>query len=287
MDPLDGQLAELARLLTSAIQRACAPKTGVVFSSGIDSALVAFIAAKNCDLSAYLVGTSDSEDMQHSVLVEKDLPFRLKRTVIDESIVEAVLPELVSICGTTDPLKVSVGVPMYFAAKAAKEDGLSVVLSGQGGDELFGGYNRYLDHAAKGDYPGLQKALQGDADNAYIDNLDRDTAIFSAFGIDLRFPYMDEAFSSYAMAIPAQMKVFEVIDDAPKFDCVDKLGEKRFIRKYMMRLLAREMGLPKSVLDRKKKAAQYGSESEKVIQRLARKAGYDKKAVKSYLETLK
>ena len=205
------------------------------------------------------------------------------------------MPDLIKIIGTTEPLKVSVGVPLYFAARKAKKDGLSVMLSGQGGDELFGGYNRYLALAAK-DRSALKAAMQKDVDNAYIDNLDRDIAICKAFGIGLSFPYMDEAFGKCAEGIPTELKVYE-LDGKTKeeFECVDEVeGGKKFIRKYLLRHLAADIGLPKYILDRKKKAAQYGSESQKLIEKLAKKNGFKKKAadsgrtdyVRMYLESL-
>jgi len=192
--------------------------------------------------------------------------------------VEEILPHLVKTIGSPDPLKVSVGVPMYFAAKEARKDGLSVVLSGQGGDELFGGYNRYLAHATKRDYAGLKEAMQRDADNAYADNLDRDMRVFREFSIDLRFPYMEPEFCKAASEMPAELKVYELPDGAKEeFACVDVIDGRRVIRKYLLRCLAVEAGLPQYLIDRRKKAAQYGSESEKIIDRIARKNGYRKK----------
>ena len=289
------RIASLRDLLEAAVKRSCVKDTGCIYSSGIDSALIAFIASRHCTLHAYTVGGRGSSDMECARKSRGDAPFEIKTIEIDAGELEGILPELVKIVGLPDPLKVSVGVPMYCAAREACRDGLSVVLSGQGGDELFGGYNRYLPHAAKGDHASLKAAMQKDADNAYADNLDRDSAIFRAFGIDLRFPYMDADFSRRALETPSELKVYELAKGAAEeFACVDSVDDKRFIRKYLLRHLAAEAGLPRYILDRKKKAAQYGSESEKLIEQIARKNGYRKKAseagrtdyVRMYLESI-
>lgn len=282
-------------MLEKAVEKACEEKVGAVFSSGIDSAVVSVLASKYSDVTAYSVGTKDSEDLKYVRKAMQDLPFNTQIIEVSDEDVEGMLPELVKIVGNPDPLKVSVGVPLFFAAREAKKDGLKVMLSGQGGDELFGGYNRYLKIVAGGDAEGLRSAMQKDVDNAYIDNLDRDIAICKHFGIDLRFPYMDAAFGKYASGLPVDLKVYELKEGEKEvFSCVDVFEGKRFIRKYLLRHLAEEAGVPKYILDRKKKAAQYGSGSEKIVMRLARKNGYKSEAlragrtdyVRMYLESL-
>ena len=285
----------LRDLLEKSVIKCCEKEVACVYSSGIDSAVITFLASKYCKVNAYTVGAKGSEDIKFSAKSREDASFKINLIEIDELIVEKILPDLVRIVGVPDPLKVSVGVPLYFAAREAKKDGQSVMLSGQGGDELFGGYNRYLAHAANGDYERLKVAMQKDVDTAYVDNLDRDIAICKEFGLDLRFPYMDAEFGKYAATLPADCKVFELKEDAvEEFACVDEVDKKRFIRKYMLRLLAADIGLPQYILDRKKKAAQYGSEAEKLIDRIARKNEYKKKATEAgrkdymrmYLESL-
>ncbi len=284
----------LLALLEKAVEKACEKKVGAVFSSGIDSTVISVLASKYSDETAYSVGTKDSEDLKYVRKAMQDLPFNITVLEVSDEDVEEILPSLVKVVGNPDSLKVSVGVPLYFAAMEAEKDGLGVMLSGQGGDELFGGYNRYLKLAAAG-AESLRTAMQKDVDSAYIDNLDRDIAICGHFGIDLRFPYMDEAFGKYASGLPTDFKVHELKEGEEEiFSCVDEYEGKRFIRKYLLRHLAAEAGVPKYILNRKKKAAQYGSGSEKAVMRLARKNGFKDKAtqagradfVRMYLETL-
>jgi asparagine synthase (glutamine-hydrolysing) len=279
------EISLLGELLDNAVAGCCKDEVGSIYSSGLDSALITFLASKHCKVTAYTVGAKDSEDLKFSMKSREMFEFPIKLIEIDENKVEEILPDLVRIVGNPDPLKVSVGVPMYFAAKAAKEEGLKRVLSGQGGDELFGGYNRYLAHAVKKDYAALKKAMDSDVCTAYTDNLDRDTAVFKAFGIELCFPYMNKALGDYAMSLPYDNKVCEVKAGDDEFGCVDELDGRRFIRKYLQRRLARKLGLPEFIIERKKKAAQYGSSSEKLIMKVAKQRGF-KKDVRSYLESL-
>jgi asparagine synthase (glutamine-hydrolysing) len=168
------RISILRGLLEKSVKKCCEKEVASVYSSGIDSAVITFLASEYCKVAAYTVGAKESEDIKCSAKSREDASFKINLIEIDESSVEEILPDLVRLVGLPDPLKVSVGVPLYFAAREAKKDGLSIMLSGQGGDELFGGYNRYLAHAANGDYERLKAAMQKDVDTSYADNLDRD-----------------------------------------------------------------------------------------------------------------
>ena len=63
-------------------------------------------------------------------------------------------------------------MPLYIAAEMASEDGIKVMLSGQGADELFAGYHRYLKfYQEQGE--DAQENLNKDIDNLYQVNLQR------------------------------------------------------------------------------------------------------------------
>lgn len=291
---LEEIISKLLKLLEESVKKNCSNKNvGVIYSSGIDSTVIAFIASKYAEVTAYCVGLPGSEDVKYARKHDKPQPFKMEVVEIKETDVELILPHLLKIAETTDPLKVSVGVPMYFAARKACIDGLEVMLSGQGGDELFGGYSRYLKHAVKDDRIKLHQAMKYDIENAYIDNLNRDMRICKAHGIDLRFPYMDPEIIKYVETIPTEYKIREV-KDVQEFACTDEIEGKLFIRKYILRKIAQKIGVPEYIINRKKKAAQYGSRSEKTLQFLAKKNNFRKKAeeagrqdyVKMYLESL-
>jgi len=269
----------LSRLLDGSVKRLCERRTGLIFSAGVDSTLVATLAARHCDATAYIVGIGCSQDIEYARRIEDDVSFKIKFIELSQEDVERDLPALVKTVGEPSPLKVGVGVPMHFASKAAKAEGHEVMFCGQGGDELFGGYWRYVELLVKSGKGEVEKMIERDIKNADMDNLDRDRAVNKANGIELRLPYLDKDFMECAKNVPFELKIKEIsAGENPDFGCVDEVGGRRFIRKYALRKLAEREGVPKPVLDRSKKAAQYGSGSDKVLERLARMHGFRKKA---------
>lgn len=264
-------IVRLKELLSEAVCEACESEIGVVFSAGIDSTLIALLASKFSDVTEYSCGVRDSPDLEYSSRC-RDLGFDIKMVELDVDEVEHSLEEIVSIINDHNPVKVSVEIPFYFASKKASGDGLDVMLCGQGADELFGGYARYLN--ALPDYGKVDAMLKEDVGKIYKEQLDKDVAIFKANGIELRIPYMDKRFRDYAMEIPAELKIHE----SEEFECFDDVDGRRFIRKYVLRKLAGEVGVPDFILDRRKKATQYGSGAWKILDRIARKKGFKKKA---------
>src|SRR4030065_488519 len=77
---------------------------------------------------------------------------RFQEDWIKDSDVETVLLKVVELIEEPDPVKASIGVPFYWVAEKAAEAGLKVMLAGQGADELFGGYQRYVkEYCSKGE----------------------------------------------------------------------------------------------------------------------------------------
>jgi asparagine synthase (glutamine-hydrolysing) len=267
-------MVKLRELLLEAVEEACESKTGVVFSAGVDSTLIASLASEFSEVTAYSCGVRGSPDLEYAGKCQ-NLGFDIKLVELDVDEVEHSLGEIVSLINDRNPVKVSVEIPFYFISKKARADGLDVMLCGQGADELFGGYARYLD--ALPDYGRVDEMLRKDVANIYEEQLNKDVAVFKANGIELRIPYMDNAFKDYAMKIPGELKIRE----SEEFSCFDEVDGRRFIRKYILRRLAGDRGVPAFILNRKKKATQYGSGAWKMLDRIARKRGFKEKASKT------
>lgn len=225
----------------------------VALSGGVDSALVAKLAGRDC----VVVGLEGSHDLQHARRVAEELGLKLEQVVIDPGSIEDALRSVLKVIPATDPVNASIAATLFFAARWAGEHGHRRILAGQGADELFGGYSRYLqtetlaEDMAK-DFQGLSLQLA------------RDQAVANIHGAYFSLPYMDLRVVRTALAIPPENKVRDGVRKLP-------------LREVAMRVL------PPSIAQHEKKAMQYGSGVMKEIQRLANRNGY-KKSVQEYVE---
>ena len=118
---------------------------GAYLSGGIDSGIVASFAAENILLHSYSAGFDDGVQ-PNELPIAKRLASRYGM-VHHERIIESheVLPTLeLALAAMSEPVADSAIVPTYILSKMASSDGMKVMLSGAGGDEVFGGYRRYV-----------------------------------------------------------------------------------------------------------------------------------------------
>lgn len=243
-------------------------EVGIMFSAGVDSTLLAHLSREmGVETLLYSVGHKESPDAKcaRNTAQIMDIPFRIRDIELED--VKTYLPLVLEAIEEFNVMKLGVGMPAYLAAEMAHEDGIRVMLSGQGADELFGGYHRYLElYRRKGE--GSQEDLKNDVINLYKVNLQRDDAVTMANSVELRVPYLDLEFINMAMNIPMKYKINNEYDP---------------LRKCILREIALDLGVLREIALRPKKAAQYGSGIHKM---LVRKVLKDDDYLKS-LESLK
>ncbi len=143
----DAALARLDRALEESVdlhQRSDVPY-GMFLSGGIDSAtLLTLMARLNSDpVLAFTAGfdvPEAADEREHAAAVAKALGARHESIEINEAMVWQHLPEIVACMD--DPAADYAIIPTWFLAQRARQD-VKVVLSGEGGDEIFAGYPRY------------------------------------------------------------------------------------------------------------------------------------------------
>ena len=225
----------------------------VAFSGGVDSALIAAFAGLPC----VAVGLHGSHD---AVWAEKaarmmGLDLEVVTPTVDE--VAEVLARVVRVIPDPEnPVEASIATTLFFVAAWAAEHGHTRILAGQGADELFGGYARYLSS------PDLAAELERDIVDLGRQGA-RDQAVAALHAAYFSMPYRDVRVVRAAQAIPAAERV------------------RAGVRKYPLREVA-ERHIPAEIARAEKKAMQYGSGIWRMIQRLARTNGY-KKSVQGYL----
>ncbi|GFO96214.1 asparagine synthetase [groundwater metagenome] len=247
----------LFNAIERAVKKRTYPPCAIAFSGGLDSSL---IAALSPEAELYSVGMAGSHDIMQTkkaahVLGMED-KLHLHELTVDD--VVTALPYVMRAIDSTEPQKVSIAMPLFLASKNAHDDGLRVMLSGHGADELFAGYKRY--ESLEPDE--LDNALLRDLDNIAENNLERDDAATMANAVELRVPYLDREVVELALRIAPELKI------------------KSGMRKYILRFAAGRL-LPDELALKEKKAAQYSSGIYSAIEKLSRKNGF--KGVREYL----
>jgi asparagine synthase (glutamine-hydrolysing) len=249
-------------------------RIGIIFSGGIDSVLIAYLAAKMVpEVICYTGGVTGSSDIVYARQIADRLGLKLKVCELDQEGVERLIPEVMNVIEDSNAGQVEVALPVYGAVKLAHEDGIKVMLTGQGADELFGGYSWYAKVVEKEGYKMLRRHMIEDLLLLYKETLEREDKITMAHSIELREPFLDPEVIKVALATSLRLNVR---------DGGDSFG------KHVHRKLAEAVGIPKDISYRIKEAAQHGSGMHGMLDAIARKHGFDDSTIPLiYLEELK
>ena len=170
----------------------------VAMSGGVDSALVARLAGREC----VVVGIEGSHDLHHATQVAENLGLALSRVLIDPNSIEDRLRQVLSVIPKIDPVNASIATTLNYVSEWAGQHGHRRILAGQGADELFGGYARYLQTET------LAQDLEKDFLGLSL-QLTRDQAVAGLHDTYFSLPYMDVRVVAAALSIPPEQKVCE------------------------------------------------------------------------------
>lgn len=244
-------------------------EVAVAFSGGLDSSLIAFLA-RNLGVDANLIYVSlkDQPEIEHAKMAAEELRMPIHIHLYNEGEVEETLPKVLWLIEEADPIKTSVGIPMYWTAERAAEAKFRVLLAGQGADELFGGYKRYVDLYARLGGEKARETIFKDTLKMYEGNFERDFKICNFHNLELRIPFASYKIAKFAAELPLQLKI-ELPDNG--------------LRKLVLRRVAENLGLPKIIVEKKKRAIQYATGVNKTLEKLAKKENLQ---LKGYLERI-
>ena len=192
---------------------------GVLLSGGLDSSLVAAIAKKYAarrvdedekteawwpQLHSFAVGLKESPDLKHAKAVAAHIG-----TVHHEfhfTVQEGIdaLSDVIYHLETYDVTTVRASTPMYLMARRIRAMGIKMVLSGEGSDELFGGYLYF--HKAP-DARALHEETVRKLDKLHLFDCLRANKAMAAWGVEARVPFLDREFIDAAMTLNPEVKL--------------------------------------------------------------------------------
>lgn len=205
---------------------------GVLLSGGLDSSLIASItqrlmAKTGKELHSFSVGLSpDAPDMKAARKVARFIG--TKHHEIFFSVQQGIkaLKKIIWHLETYDVTTVRAATPMYFLAQAIAEQGVKVVMSGEGADEIFGGYLYF--HNAPSPHAFQKELVRRVRLLSTADCLRADKSTM-AHGVEARVPFLDKDFLDTVMPFRAKDKQPDRQIGKPEkyilraaFDCKEK-----------------------------------------------------------------
>uniref|UniRef100_A0A1J3HEI5 Asparagine synthetase [glutamine-hydrolyzing] n=1 Tax=Noccaea caerulescens TaxID=107243 RepID=A0A1J3HEI5_NOCCA len=185
---------------------------GVLLSGGLDSSLVASITARHLEetkaskLHSFCVGLEGSPDLKAGKEVAEYLGtehHEFHFTVQDG--IDAI-EDVIYHVETYDVTTIRASTPMFLMSRKIKSLGVKMVLSGEGSDEIFGGYLYF--HKAPNKQELHQETCRKIKALHKYDCLRANKAT-SAFGLEARVPFLDKDFINTAMSLDPESKMIK------------------------------------------------------------------------------
>jgi len=205
--------SHVRRVLSDSIRRHMMSDVpvGVFLSGGLDSAIVAAVAAKVAAekgerLPTFAVGTEGSADLLAARAVAEYLDTDHHEIVPTAADLEEALDEAVTVIEHFDPALVRSAVPNLLLAHEAVKH-VKVVLTGEGADELFAGYSYVHEGQQFATPDGLQAELVRSIDTLHELNLQRCDRTTMNYGLEARVPFLDATVMEEMLAVPAEWKL--------------------------------------------------------------------------------
>ena len=230
--------------LTAAVKRQLMSDVpyGVLLSGGLDSSVISAIAEKFSEhrieddsktkaywprLHSFAVGLKGAPDLAKAKLVADHIG--TVHHEINYTIQEGLdaIRDVIYFIETYDVTTVRASTPMYLLARVIKSMGIKMVLSGEGADEIFGGYLYF--HKAPSAQAFHEETVRK-LGKLYLYDCLRANKSLSAWGVEGRVPFLDKDFLDVAMRTNPEAKM-----------CPGQTMEKKIVREAFADMLPAEV----------------------------------------------
>jgi len=184
------EIGELKEIMAETIPEADA----LLFSGGLDSSILALLYSPRC----FTVGLEDSSDLMYSKRLASflSLEHHVKVFTLEDAL--EILPEVIKILKTFD-LALPNDVAIYLGLRSAKDHGVKKMMTGDGGDELFAGYNYMLKIKDLGEYIKWISTRMSFSSSV----------LGRALGIRIEQPFLDKKLLKFAISLDDGLKIRE------------------------------------------------------------------------------
>lgn len=226
--------------LTDAVRRQLMSDVpyGVLLSGGLDSSVISAIARQFAEkrietggqmpaywpqLHSFAVGLKGAPDLAKAKLVADHIG--TVHHEINYTIQEGLdaIRDVIYFIETYDVTTVRASTPMYLLARVIKSMGIKMVLSGEGADEIFGGYLYFHKAPSREEFHRETVRKMG---KLHLYDCLRANKSLAAWGVEGRVPFLDKEFVGIAMSLDPQQKM-----------CPGKTIEKKVVREAFAELL--------------------------------------------------
>lgn len=208
---------------------------GMLLSGGLDSSIIAAIANElQPGIPAFTVGVEGAPDLGNAVIMAEHLG--IEHHVYNFGVKEIIgmVPKAVKSLESFDEDCISGAIANLFASSLASKY-TNCILSGEGGDELHGGYHLLKELPTENERLKMMGHLIDIAYNTAVQRLDR---AMMANSINYRTPFIDTEMIAFSLQLPVQWKIYD-------------RGDGKLIEKWLLREAFRDM-LPEEIYSREK-----------------------------------
>jgi asparagine synthase (glutamine-hydrolysing) len=247
MDEMNKKLLE--NIKNSISETVKEQKIGIAFSGGVDSTLISKICSDmNYDITLLTIGFPESHDILFAKEVNEYLKYPHHTLEIDSDTFPTISSKIRQTIDTDNLSWNENCIAFYYVSKLANSLNLDTVVTANGIDELFCGYNAYRE-AYSGGKSKINEVMLAKLDNE-LKMMKSVNIIASEFGVTILQPLLTSKFIDYAKAVPISEKIHDSED---------------LYRKHIIRKLASEVNVPELSYTKRKKALQYGSKIHKAL----------------------